>query len=339
MRERTDRGVTYDIVGCGAVVASLHAPVINALRDGGGITVAGCYDPNEDLAEAIASTVGAERWGPHPEPGEGDGVDAALVATPPDFHAEIAGRYIEAGKGVFVEKPFSRTKAEAAGLVEAAHERGVPVAVNQLLRYYPTVEGARQFLSGELDRIDSIEASDGFRWDWPASSYVVKDAYGGVIHDTGAHIVDTVVYLLGLDSAPEPVSVRLAGVSKKPDREPSHECRAEIVLETGGREARIGLWLSRLRPLPRGIRVFGSFGTLFVPLFAPGPILFRDGAALRVRGAEPSDRAVDVPGCVLLAYRDFLARARDPEIRTRIDGDRFLLQMELLEALHGERSR
>lgn len=329
----------YDIVGCGAVVASLHAPVINALRESEGVTVAGCYDPNQELAEAIAGAVGAERWGPHPEPGEGDGVDAALVATPPDFHAEIAGRYIQAGKGVFVEKPFSRTRAEAAELVEAARERGVPAAVNQLLRYYPTIEGARQFLSGELDRIDSIEASDGFRWDWPASNYVVKNAYGGVIHDTGAHIVDTVLYLLGLDNAPNPVSVRLVDVSKTPEREPSHECRAELVLDTGGREAAIGLWLSRLRPLPRGIRVFGSFGTLFVPLFAPGPILFRDGSALRVRDAEPTDKAIDVPGCTLLAYRDFLARARDPSVRTRIDADRFLVQMEILEALHGEGAR
>ena len=331
--------IRYDIVGCGAIASDAHVPVINVLRQREGVTVAGCYDPNEDLARAVADAVGAERWGPSADPRESDGVDAVIVATPPNAHAEIAGRYIQAGKSAFVEKPMVRTSGEAAELVEAARARGVALGVNQLLRYYPTIEAARRFLAGELERIDSIEASEGSRWDWsPASNYVVEDAYGGVIHDTGAHVVDTVLFILGLDGPGERASARVDAVETTPDREPSHECRARLTLEGAGGEAGMGLTLSRLRSLASGVRVFGSFGILFVPLSAPGPILFRDGAALRLHDAEPADEASDVAGCELLAHRDFLSMVRDPTKRTRIDGERFLLQMGILEALHGGRT-
>jgi len=127
-------------------------------------------------------------------------------------------------------------------------------------------------------------------------------------------------------------------VKTTPDREPSHECRARLTLEGGDDRTGVGLRLSRLRPLPSGVRVFGRFGTLFVPLSAPGPILFRDGAALRLHDAEPVEEASNIAGCELLAHTDFLSMVRDPGIRTRIDGERFLLQMGILEALHGGRA-
>jgi len=332
--------VRYDIVGCGAVVERTHAPVINVLRERDDVAVAGCYDPNPRAARAIAETVGADRWGDRPEPRPDDGVHAVLVATPPDSHAEIADRYIRAGKSAFVEKAFTRTKEEAGRLVSTAREAGVAVAVNQLLRYYPAIEAARAFLRAELDRVDSVHATDGFRWDWaPASDYVVEDAYGGVIHDTGAHVVDTVLYLLGLDRDPDALAARVEDLSKTPDAEPSQECRARIQVDGGGRNATVGFEVSRLRPLPRGVRVFGEFGALFVPLFAPAPILFRDGSALRVRDAEPTDKPDGILGCSLLAHRDFLRQVRDPSVRTRIDGERFLLQMGILENLHAETKR
>jgi predicted dehydrogenase len=329
----------YDIVGCGAVVERQHVPVINLLREHDGVAVAGCYDPNVQAAEAIAETVGAERWDTHPEPERGDGVDAVVVATPPHLHGEIAREYIDAGKGALIEKPFTRTESEARSLLDAAREQGVAVAVNQLLRYFSAIDVARTFLRGELDRVSSIEGTEGFRWDWaPASNYVVEDRYGGVIHDTGAHVVDTALYLLGLDSEGS-AKARVEEVTKSPDQEPSQECSARLVLGADGREVEAGFGFSRLRPLPRGIRVFGGFGALFVPLYERASILFRDGIALRLGDAEPTDKPADTVGCTLLAHRDFIRRVRDPGVRTRIDGENFLLQMGILEQLHGSNGR
>lgn len=52
-------------------------------------------------------------------------VDAVCVAVPTNLHREVAGRFLEAGVDVLVEKPIAATVAEARELVELAerHER------------------------------------------------------------------------------------------------------------------------------------------------------------------------------------------------------------------------
>ena len=49
-----------------------------------------------------------------------DDIDAIVMALPPQFHAELAVRAVEAGKDVLVEKPIALTVADAERAVEAA---------------------------------------------------------------------------------------------------------------------------------------------------------------------------------------------------------------------------
>jgi predicted dehydrogenase len=328
----------YDIVGCGAVVRLYHVPIIKLLRERGEVTIAGCYDPSASEARHIATELGADHHGASAEARSDDGVDGALIATPPELHARIAAEYIDAGKGVFVEKPLAVTSGEARELVERSQERGVRVVVNQFWRFYPSANIARRWLRNHLDEVSSIEATEGFRWDWaPASNYVIENAYGGVIHDTGAHLVDMVLYLLGLDQG-NGTSVEVTDVARTPAREPSHECRARLVLGDGnGHRTEVDLVITRLRPLARGIKVRGDFGTLFVPTaFARAPILFQGTEAFRLRGAEPALEARDPEGCFLLTHLDFISALRDADRPLRLDAERFLPQLEALEQLHGE---
>jgi Predicted dehydrogenases and related proteins len=328
----------YDIVGCGAVVRLYHVPILKLLRDRGEVTIVGCYDPSSSQARHIAAELGAERYGDSAEPHEGDGVDGALIATPPELHARIASEYIDAGKGVFVEKPLTVTSDEVRGLIQRSEKNGVRVVVNQFWRFYPSVNIARRWLRNHLDEVISIEATEGFRWDWaPASNYVTENAYGGVIHDTGAHLIDMVIYLLGLDEDQGALSVDVTELAKTPQREPSHECRARLVLGASeDHRTEVELVITRLRPLGRGVKVRGTFGTLFVPTsFARAPILFQGADALRLRGAEPTVEARDPDGCFLLTHLDFLSALRNADRPLRLDAQRFVLQLEILERLHG----
>lgn len=65
------------------------------------------------------------------------GVDAVTVATPPDTHAEIAGRAIAAGKHVLCEKPLTRDTREAEALLAAAEEAGVVHLLGAEFRWAP----------------------------------------------------------------------------------------------------------------------------------------------------------------------------------------------------------
>jgi predicted dehydrogenase len=327
--------ITYDVVGCGAVVQQYHLPVLDFLRGSGEIAIGGCYDPNVAQARKVAEALGAERWGEVAEPGERDGVDAVLVAAPPGTHGEIARRYVGAGKAAFVEKPFTTTAAEATDLIAAARERGVAMAVNQFWRFYPSVDLARRWLGPHA--VSAIAASDGTRMGWaPVSDYVVRDPYGGVVHEFGSHLVDTVLYLMGLDDRTDDAPVEIAEVRKQPPVEPSQECTARLLLGTAGADdLELELTATRLRPVARGFKIRGAFGLLFIPTeCAPAPILFQDGDAFRLRGAEAEAQPADLHACFLLAHRDFLGMVREPGSPSRLDAFRFVRLAAILESLH-----
>ena len=311
-------------------------PLLRLLRDRGEVEVVGCYDRNVEQARATAAALGAKRWGTEATPQDREEVDAALIATPPRAHAELARLYIASGRSALIEKPFTATADEARTLVEAAADRGVTLAVDHSWRFHPSVDVARRFLERHLDEVTSVEAAEGYRWTWsPASGYALEDRYGGVIHDTGSHLVDMVLYLLGVDAAGPELSITLETVTKVPANEPSHECEAQISLGLpNGKRLGVHLAISRLRPLARGVKVRGAFGLLFVPTaFAIAPTLFAGDDAFRLEplGAEvgPGDEF----GCLLRVHLDFLRALRGGS-GSRTDAARFLRLSEILESLH-----
>ncbi len=69
-----------------------------------------------------------------------DLVDGVMVSTPTTFHYPIAKYFIEKGKDVLVEKPFTTTVEQADELISLAKKKGVTVAVGHLERFNPAVE-------------------------------------------------------------------------------------------------------------------------------------------------------------------------------------------------------
>ena len=82
------------------------------------------------------------------------GVEAAVVATPAGTHYELAKKALEAGKHVFVEKPFTLRSSEAEELVRLAERTGLTVMVGHLLEYHPAVTKLKELVRrGELGKL------------------------------------------------------------------------------------------------------------------------------------------------------------------------------------------
>jgi len=64
-----------------------------------------------------------------------DSVDAVVIAAPAEHHHDLAGRALEAGRHVLVEKPIAATLAEADHLAALAAERNLVLQVGHLVRY------------------------------------------------------------------------------------------------------------------------------------------------------------------------------------------------------------
>ncbi len=97
----------------------------------------GFYDPNDKAAQQAMETHGIPRF----EKLEDlfAAVDVVDIVTPTTTHYDVAKQAIEAGKHIFIEKPLTRTIAEAMELVELTKKHGVKVQVGHVERFNPAL--------------------------------------------------------------------------------------------------------------------------------------------------------------------------------------------------------
>ncbi len=73
----------------------------------------------------------------------------AICPRQPDQHRDMCLAAIEAGaKGIFIEKPFCRTPAEADEIIAACEKQNVKLAVAHRNRYHPTLKAIDQYIAG-----------------------------------------------------------------------------------------------------------------------------------------------------------------------------------------------
>lgn len=129
-------------------------------------------------------------------------IDAIVLATPHSQHAEQVIAAAEAAKPVFVEKPFTLTRATAAAAVEACRRRGVTIAFGHNRRFLPAMAALKQMVAeGRLGKLLQIEgnfsSSSGYRHgreSWRASR---DEAPAGGMTALGIHVVDAMIHLAG----------------------------------------------------------------------------------------------------------------------------------------------
>jgi predicted dehydrogenase len=71
-------------------------------------------------------------------------IDAFIVATPPDTHAEICGELLDRGRPVMVEKPVALDLGSAMWIAHAASRTATPLLVNHIHLFSPAYEEFRQ---------------------------------------------------------------------------------------------------------------------------------------------------------------------------------------------------
>jgi predicted dehydrogenase len=119
-----------------------HARLLSATP---GVELVGIVDTNRERAAAVASEHGTT---PYADWRDVLGrIDAATIAVPTEAHAWIAEALLESGVHVLVEKPMTRTGAEADRLIDAARRRGVTLAVGHTERFNPAVAQAKPMIS------------------------------------------------------------------------------------------------------------------------------------------------------------------------------------------------
>jgi predicted dehydrogenase len=148
-------GIRVAVVGCGYWGAK-HVRVLSATPGVCGIVL---VEPNAELCTSlqaafpVANVVSnLEQALPH--------VDAVVIATPPQSHAELGVMALHARKHVLVEKPLATSSAQARMLVEQARRSGTLLMVGHTFQFNPAVRELRRRLrAGEFGDIYYIHTA------------------------------------------------------------------------------------------------------------------------------------------------------------------------------------
>ena len=168
------------VAGCGHM-GSLHATKLAAMPD---VSVTAVADTDVARAHALAERVGARACADWRDAMKG--VDAIVVAVPPERHAEIGSACLAQGLHVLVEKPIAASVEEAAALVDLAARHRVVLQVAHIERFNP----AFRSIAARIDRplFVNAERLAGFQ---PRA----KDV--DVVLDLMIHDIDLALTLVG----------------------------------------------------------------------------------------------------------------------------------------------
>ena len=127
-----------------------------ALRDSGRAQVAYVADAVADAANALAAQVGA-KTGSVEDVIEASDVDAILIATPTDTHADLIEQAARAGKMILCEKPVSLSVGRIEECLKVVDEAGVPLMIGFHRRYDPNYSALEKRLrAGEVGEIEMV---------------------------------------------------------------------------------------------------------------------------------------------------------------------------------------
>lgn len=138
------------ILGSGFIVNDCHLPAYEKL----GLQVTAIASRTKENADQVAETHGIETvHGSYEELLDDESIEVLDIAVPPQYQADLIRRACEKGTatGILAQKPLTLDYAEALSVVEACEEAGIVLAVNQNMRFDPSVVEAKKLL--EMGRL------------------------------------------------------------------------------------------------------------------------------------------------------------------------------------------
>jgi predicted dehydrogenase/threonine dehydrogenase-like Zn-dependent dehydrogenase len=183
-------------VGAGAFASSILAP---RFKDAGAELV------SVASASGLSARHLAERAGFRHAVAGADGViddpdvDAVVIATPHDTHAELSVRALRAGKHVFCEKPIALTEQELDEVEKTWRESGRALMVGFNRRWSPLVGRLReQLASGVGPLVINYRVNAG---PLPEEHWYRDRRFGGRLLGEVCHFIDTCGAIVGDDAA------------------------------------------------------------------------------------------------------------------------------------------
>jgi predicted dehydrogenase len=155
-----------------------------------------------DSARTSAAELGVETAANFEDALANPRVQAVILSTPQERHAEQIIAAAKAGRHVFCEKPLCTTSADAEAAIAAVTKAGVQLGIGHERRFEPAViEMRKRFAAGEFGNPLLVEGnfSQDLFLKLPPDNWRLSKAINpaGPLSATGIHVVDLSIALLG----------------------------------------------------------------------------------------------------------------------------------------------
>jgi myo-inositol 2-dehydrogenase/D-chiro-inositol 1-dehydrogenase len=186
-------------------------------------------------------------------------IDAVVICTPTDTHADLIERAARAGKAVFCEKPVDLNAARIRACLDVVRAAKAKLMVGFNRRFDPSFASVRaRIAAGEIGTVElvTILSRDPSP---PPPSYVARS--GGLFRDMMIHDFDMARFLLG----EEPVEVHAVGsclVDPEIGAAGDVDTAAVLLKTASGRIAQISNSRRATYGYDQRIEVHGSLGLL-----------------------------------------------------------------------------
>jgi predicted dehydrogenase len=286
------------IIGCGNIARKAYVPGVRKFEI---LNLIACADINETAAQELGTDLNIPKVCSVDELLADQEIDLVLNLTVPQAHAPVNLKILEAGKHVYVEKPFALSREEANAVLSKAADKNLLTSGAPDTFLGAGIQTSRKVIDdgwiGEPTAAVAFFSCPGHeRWHPNPESYYQKG--GGPVLDMGPYYITALVNLLG------PV-VRVSGMAKKTFAErtitsqPKYGKKVPVEVNThasanlqfaSGAIATILMSFDMERAnLPR-IEIYGTKGTLEVP----DPNIF--GGSVRIfRTNQPEPVWREVP--------------------------------------------
>lgn len=188
--------IRWGIIGTGAMARTFAADF--AYVSGAKLVAVGSR--TIDAATAYAEQFSLPRvHGSYAELLDDPDVDVVYIATPHNYHRDIAIAAIKRGKPVLVEKAFTATREGAKQVVDAARAADVYCMEAMWTRFLPVIRSAREIVAwGSIGDVLCIQGDlCAFRSYNPHDRLFAPELAGGALLDLGVYPISLAQSFLG----------------------------------------------------------------------------------------------------------------------------------------------
>lgn len=156
---------------------------------------------NKDRAETFANSIGVKNFGNWKDVIKFGDIDAAIICTTPDTHAEIIIEYIKYDIHILCEKPLTKTLDEAYEIRERLIKSSIIFQCGFNHRFHPAIIDAKKSLeNNEIGKPIFGRCRYGicgrpeYESEWRGKSAI---ATGGQLMELGIHPIDLFRWMIG----------------------------------------------------------------------------------------------------------------------------------------------